>query len=201
MNVRSVAWRPCSAHASSLGLHPALYFYSASGDFQLAAFLSFLALFRDYDTNAFKEFTAVTDKFEEFLMSSRGATEAIRRLGSGSRGRSRVLSLYKLIIKELSERETVSEVHSLPQSDPNYSFLFADITPAENGDKPFRRRTKGAAYLRDAMPTALKCATCGGIMHCNGTRTGHLAHRRDGGASDVENAIMQHPFCNSTARQ
>ncbi|HEX3944000.1 MAG TPA: DUF262 domain-containing protein [Rhizomicrobium sp.] len=34
MNVRSMLYRLCSKNASSLGLHPALYFYSQSGAFQ-----------------------------------------------------------------------------------------------------------------------------------------------------------------------
>jgi hypothetical protein len=64
--VRSVAWWLCSSHSSSLGLHPALYFYSASGDFQPTAFLSFATLFKDYDTAAFKDFTAVRESFGRY---------------------------------------------------------------------------------------------------------------------------------------
>ncbi len=45
-NTRSVVWRLCSNHASSLGLHPALYFYSCSGVFQPAAFLSLFSFSR-----------------------------------------------------------------------------------------------------------------------------------------------------------
>lgn len=208
---RAMTWRLCSNYSSSLGLHPALYFYTQSGVFQPTALLAFVALFRDYDTPDFKKFTQVREKFEEFLMAHRGITEAVRQLGSGSRSRPRVVSLYKTLLQEFEAGTSVDRVYNKLKKSSDYGFLFASMenvdllgdpieTTGSKGKK-FTRDVKGAAFLRDALPSAHKCASCKGLLHRNGMQTGHDEHRRDGGSGRVSNAKMQHPFCNSTMYQ
>jgi hypothetical protein len=200
--LRAILWRLCSTHASSLGLHPALYFYSTNGTFQPTALLSFVALFKEYDTAAFMRFIEVRENFEEFLMAHRSITEAVRQLGSGSRSRPRVLAFYGALLQELRDGKSPAEARAILAANDQYAFLFADaVGPEAVSGSSFRRQTKGAAYLRDAMPTALKCPTCGGRLHRNGMQTGHIEHKREGGTGDVGNAMIQHPFCNSTVTQ
>jgi hypothetical protein len=204
-NVRSMLYRLLSVHAPSLGLHPGLYFYTQSGIFQPAALLSFAAFFKPYNTADFRQFTKVREQFESFLMKHRGVTEAVRLLGSGSRSRPRLLSLYGELVKGFSAGKDEQEVTAAIAAMPDFQFLFAQEAegiekqdgPSARGKK-FSRETKGAAYLRDALSTAPKCPTCGGILHRNGMQAGHKEHRRLGGSGSVNNAIMQHPFCNST---
>lgn len=204
IKTRSALWRICSTHASSLGLHLALYFYSASGTFQPTALLTFLTMFRDWSNDDFKKFIYVRAAFEQFLLSNRGITEGIRKLGSGARSRPRIMSLYRRVIADLGQGKSVQDVANDLAKDQEYGFLIA-LPPIEisidAGEGKFSRDTKGAAFLRDALPSAPKCATCGGILHRNGMHTGHQQHRREGGSSDISNAQMQHPFCNSTVRQ
>jgi hypothetical protein len=205
-NVRSMLYRLLSVHASSLGLHPGLYFYTQSGVFQPAALLSFVAFFNSYGTLEFKQFVRIRSQFESFLMKHRGVTEAVRLLGSGGRSRPRLLSLYGELVKGFSSGKNEADVTASIAAIPDFQFLFAQeaegISKAEASSstrgRKFSRDTKGAAYLRDALPTAPKCPTCGGIMHRNGMQTGHKQARRDGGLGTAANAAMQHPFCNST---
>ena len=207
-SVRSTIYRLCSTHASSLGLHPALYFYSTTGVFQPTALLSFVDLFRSYSTAQFREFIEARSRFETFLMKHRTITEAVRKLGSGKRSRPRVLSLYRTILTQLGYGRVPDDVYDELRMHPEYAFLFAkelseaiaEVELAEEG-QPFPRETKGAAFLREAIPTAPKCATCGGLLHRNGMQTGHVVHKREGGSGQVSNAMMQHPFCNSTVWQ
>jgi uncharacterized protein DUF262 len=202
--VRAALWRVCSTHASSLGLHPALYFYTPSGVFQATALLTYLTLFRDWDTPEFRKFTAVRASFEQFLLSNRGITEAIRKLGSGVRSRPRITSLYKRIIEDLRAGKSVQDVTADLAKDQEYGFIVAQpnmLFSSAPADGKFSRDTKGGTFLRDALPTAPKCPTCGGIMHRNGMHSGHQIPRRDGGSADMSNAHMQHPFCNSTVQQ
>lgn len=203
---RQMAWRLCSMHASSLGLHPALYFYSPSGIFQPTALLSFVALFKDYDTPDFWRFIKVRANFEAFVMEHRGITEAVRQLGSGSRSRPRMIALYRTLIDEFEKGATVPQLATKLAGSEQFKFLFSvmEEEQPDSQSRPssrFSRDTKGAAYLRDALPIAPKCPTCGGLMHRNGMQVGHVQHRRDGGVGIVENAMMQHPFCNSTVAQ
>ncbi|PSJ59299.1 GmrSD restriction endonuclease domain-containing protein [Pseudaminobacter soli (ex Li et al. 2025)] len=197
--VRRVLWRICSVHPSSLGLHPALYFYSRGGLFQPVALLSYVSLFSDWDTDDFIKFTSVRAKFEEFIVINRGITEAVRRLGSGARSRPRIKALYRKIINSLAEGMSVAEVQSILASDPSFDFFVAAMPSGSLfDDTTFSREVKGAAYIRDALPSAPKCPTCGGMMHRNAMQVGHKRARRDGGTGDLANAFMQHPFCNST---
>lgn len=196
---RRVIWRLCSNNPSSLGLHSALYFYARSGIFQPGAVLAFVELFREWDTPQFTAFTKVRERFEDFLLANRGITEAVRRLGSGSRSRPRIIALYRRVITDLQQDRSTKEIADALAKDPTFEFLISvpkDLLDLADGS--FSRETKGAAYLQGALPTAPKCPTCGGLMHHNGMQVGHVQAKRDGGKGVLGNAQMQHPFCNST---
>jgi hypothetical protein len=54
--------------ANSLGLHPAIYFYSLNGRYQITSFLAILDLITDYERrDQLKKFTLVRRSFEDFL--------------------------------------------------------------------------------------------------------------------------------------
>ena len=188
-NTRKMVWRLCSTHASSLGLHPALYFYSRGGVFQPAALLSFAVLFREWDTDEYKTFTSVRADIEQFLLANRGITEAIRRLGSGARSRPRMISFYNKLISDFGRGKTSAQVRRSLRRNPELSFLVAEAAPeSSTEDAKFTRDMKGAAFLHDALPQAPKCPTCHGLLHHNGMHAGHKKARRDGGHGTVGNA-------------
>jgi hypothetical protein len=199
--VRRILWRLCSNHPSSLGLHPALYFYSRSATFQPAALLSLVTLMKDWQTSDFLTFTNVRQRFETFLLANRNVTEAIRKLGTGNRSRPRIISLYRTIIAKLKEGSSPEAVAGYLAGTKEFAFLIEqpdDVPMLTLVGGSFTRETKGAAYLAEALPTAPKCPTCGGLMHRNGMQVGHRQAKRLGGSGHSSNAAMQHPFCNST---
>ena len=119
-----------------------------------------MELFKEYSTNDFTQFTQVREKFEELLMSYRGITEAVRHLGSGSRSRPRVVSLYTRILKELNEGMSVADVHEVLSQAAEFEFFFNNVNLSDAvPGTAFRRQTKGAAYLRDAAVVciAMEC--------------------------------------------
>jgi hypothetical protein len=200
VNVRRVVWRLCSNHPSSLGLHPALYFYSKTSTFQPASFHAYAALFNEWETPDFERFTRVRSEFEEFTLINRGITEAVRHLGGGSKSRPRLLALYRTLIERLEKGETARDLTVSLSSDHLFKFLVSADSLSELWDEggAFSRDIKGGAYLQSALPSAPKCPTCRGLMHINGMQVGHKKARRDGGPGSLENAAMQHPLCNST---
>lgn len=145
-------------------------------------------------------FTQVRAEIEQFLLQHRGFSEALRRLGSGGRSRPRIISLYKKLIADFEKGKTQSQVYNSLRRSHELGFFVTEPTEivAIGGSGKFNRDTKGAAYLRDALPSTPKCPTCGGLLHRNGMQTGHRKARREGGPATVANAQMQHPFCNST---
>lgn len=198
-NVRSRLWRICSKHPSSLGLHPALYFYSASGGFQPNSLLSIMILLKDWDTKDFAKFTDARETFESFLLKNRRTTEIIRKLGSGARSRPRLISLYNRVLQEAINGKSADDILKILAKEKGFEFLAEPIKgePAKPGKK-FNKNLKGAAYLGYALPQALKCPSCGGLIHGPTAQFGHKVHRRDGGTATLDNAQLQHPFCNST---
>jgi hypothetical protein len=198
--LRSQLWRICSVHPSSLGLHPALYFYNASGGFQANSLLSIVTLFKHWDTKEFREFTDARETLEAFLLNNRKTTEAIRKLGSGGRSRPRLIALFSRVLQEANRGLSAEEIQTMLASEPDFSFLAGEqkIDAPTSAGKKFRRNVKGAAYLSYALPQALRCPSCGGLLHGPTAQFGHKVHRRDGGSATVENAQLQHPFCNST---
>lgn len=196
---RNFVRRLCSNHASSLGLHPVLYFYSRSGTFQPGALLAFVEMIRGWDTKEFREFTDVREGFESFLLTHRGHTEAVRRLGSGSRSRPRLVAFYRRVVADLRGGAGPEEVAVKLSDDDDFNFFISTpellLAPT---DGSFTREAKGAAFIQGALPTAPKCPTCGGFLHRNGMQVGHRQAKRDGGQGTLANSMMQHPFCNST---
>jgi hypothetical protein len=194
-STRRMVWRLCSTNPSSLGLHPALYFYSRGGAFQPAALLSFALLLRDWDTEDFRKFTLVRSNIEKFLLDNRGITEAVRRLGSGGRSRPRMISFYNKLISDFGKGRTPEQVRRSLRRNPELSFLVVETPPEPSSkDGKLSRDMKGAAFLRDALPQAPKCPTCGGLLHRNGMQAGHKKAGRVGGEGTSGNAQMQHPF-------
>lgn len=196
---RTVLRRLCSTHPSSLGLHPALYFYARSGAFQSGSLLAFIELFRGWDTKQYLDFTAVREPFESFLLAHRGHTEAVRRLGSGSRSRPRLVAFYRRVLSDLQAGASSEDIATTLSTDESFAFF---ITPPADllalGDGSFSRDTKGAAFIQGTLASAPKCPTCRGFLHRNGMQVGHIHAKRDGGMGTLENSMMQHPFCNST---
>jgi hypothetical protein len=66
-----------SSHASSLGLHPAVYFYSWTGKQQPILFLTMASLMVEWErAKRLPEFTENRENFESFLMSNRLVTKS-----------------------------------------------------------------------------------------------------------------------------
>ena len=85
---RKIANRFSGNHPSSLGLHPAVYFYSATGRYQPTAFLATVSMIRSFDErNYFRKFTSVRQRFESFLLKYRILVNQVTiKYGSGAKG-------------------------------------------------------------------------------------------------------------------
>ena len=57
--------------------------------------------------------------------------------------------------------------------------------------------TKAAVFLRQAMPGAMPCPLCGGLLDPNKSSTyDHIKRIREGGSGDETNIQLVHPYCN-----
>ena len=49
-----------------------------------------------------------------------------------------------------------------------------------------------------AIPNALRCEICGGMIDAKSITIDHKERKEDGGKGNVYNGQIAHPYCNST---
>lgn len=200
-NTRRLVRLISGTHPSSLGLHPAVYFYSPVGRYQPTSFMAVVSLFKDLDKeNGIQKFTSVREPFEIFLLKHKALSNKVAyRYGSGAKEFDRLKGLYRRVLIEFWNGKDISGVEAALRDDPDLAWLKIDIEtdggPGSVGK--FNWQTKSAAFLAEALRNPLKCGVCGGLMHTNSISIDHIKARKDGGLSAVSNAQLTHPYCNS----
>lgn len=187
-----------STDASSLGLHPALYCYTASGAFQPAALLNVVAWALDMEArDRLDKFRSVRGSFEDLLLAHPAIMKpAVHKLGSGKRTRSKQVALLNRAIDLLfhdASQEKAWEVLLL-----EHPYLRDEIKDDDEGGagKPFSSAAKSAVSLSD-LGSASRCPLCRGLLHRNGKVVDHTVKKADGGSSHSKNGRWVHPICNS----
>jgi len=200
--VRQVAYRISGTHPSSLGLHPVVYFYGASGRFQPTSFFGVVALVKRLDsTDSFAEFTRVRQHFENFLLEHKYLSNQItQKYGSGLKGYAKVVQLYELLLAHLQGGVIAKEqLEKAITTNQELSFLrFVPDYEDEATRKNFTTDIKSSTFLSEAVASLLHCKICGAYMHRNSITFDHIKDKKDGGAGDQSNAQIAHPYCNST---
>jgi hypothetical protein len=191
--VRGVISLICSDAPSSLGLHPAVYFYSSTGRYQPTAFLATVSLIMKLAADdKFFWFTKHRNKFEEFLVSHRYFVNQITsQFGSGLKSYGWVLRFYNAI---LEHHETGKENDLVATLVAMEGWRLKD-QDAKSGK--FSTETKSEIYLREALNSAIKCSICGARMHKNSISYDHIERQQDGGPGRAANGQPAHPYCNT----
>ncbi len=204
-NTQRLINRISSTAPGSLGLHPALYFYGRSGNYQPSALLGAVSFIKWLDeTNKYGEFTKSRQIFEEFLLKNKDYIgRVVHKYGSGGRSIPWVSQLYQRIFKWINE--DIDDLGLLEKLTQDTDFVFLTMAdPLSEGKSrgnaggEFTRNTKSATFLKEALDNAIKCKICGGLLHVNSITVDHIHRRVEGGSSSVENAQMSHPYCNTT---
>lgn len=199
---RKIANRFSGNHASSLGLHPAIYFYSGVGRYQPTAFLATVSMIRAFeDRNYFRKFISVRERFEAFLMKYRILVNQITvKYGSGAKGYARLQQLQEFIIEKMISGLDEPSLLRVIASEPDFSFLQpGEVAIAEYG-RDFSSDSKSAIFLRGALKDPLRCGICKGLIHRNAISIDHVQRVSEGGVGDPENGQLTHPYCNTTIK-
>lgn len=197
---RKIAWRINSVHASSLGLHPAVYFYSQEGRHKVASFYAIAALVLQMDkANSFNDFISVRPLFEKFvILYDYLPQQMIRRFRSAFGSHRHIADLYLEVIRLLGQGKSIDEVVNevLTQENFKYLNLVQENPEVTTGD--FSSERKSAVYIKSALQHAPTCKICSGLMHRNSVTIDHIDRREDGGLGAVDNGQIAHPYCNTT---
>lgn len=201
-NVRKVARLVSDdKYAGSLGLHPAVYFLSATMKFHPGAFLAVIKFVQELKENdQFMEFTDVRADFEEFLIRHRMFLNQIGHTkGSRTRSLETLVTMYRIIFTEMltGNKDAAGIVRKL-QANPKLAKLtLEEEKPAGTRRRKFSSEVVSAGYLRDAMPGAVKCPICGARYQGRAASADHNERWQDGGDSSLENIRLGHYYCNT----
>lgn len=194
--------RITGTHPSSLGLHPAVYFYSATGRYQITPFLGFIELIKEYEvSNKWKEFSGIRSQFENFLIENKVIVKHINyKYGSGLKSYLRFHTLISWIIDLMVEGKKNKDVIELIEADSTYDYIKFEEATESTEKSEFSSSTKSATFLNEAIQKALKCKLCQGLIHVNSISTDHITRKEDGGKGNPENAQLTHLYCNTTLK-
>lgn len=201
-NCRKVLYRINSNHPGSLGLHPAIYFYSHSGRHKPASFYATVALTADLDQkNGYKKFAGVRASFEDLLVKYDYVVQQIVRKHRGAMASyPSIKDFYISCIDLLSSGSNAEQVIDEVMKDKRFSYITQGIIENEISSKEFKTERKSEAFIREAIKNALRCKICNGYIHRNSISIDHIVRKEDGGVGSIDNAQLTHPYCNTTLK-
>ncbi|WP_424975564.1 GmrSD restriction endonuclease domain-containing protein [Dinoroseobacter sp. S124A] len=191
-------------HSGSLGLHPLVYCYSATGNFQPNAFLATVEFAAKIDERGKKnDFTKIRNRFEAYLARNRTYVSlTMSRLGAGGRSLSRVVDLYWSIAEAMWGEKDDDDIIGWLSQQKDFAHLKQLEVPPPGAELPPSKSSpsssaKSAAFIRLVMESPRRCAICDAAVHSNSVTFDHITRAREGGDSRTGNLQPTHPFCNS----
>ena len=181
----------------SLGLHPAVYFYSTTGVFQSAAFLAAARWIGDLEARDwFAKFTDARKQFEDFLVGHKQfINQAVGQFGAKMRAVTPLVRVYETILNSVLKEMPGGEIEKAIAKETGLELI--GIESKGKKGKGFSRETKTAAFLKDALESAQRCKICGARIHPKSISVDHITRKQDGGNDDLRNAQVTHVFCNT----
>ncbi|NLR65739.1 DUF262 domain-containing protein [Chitinophaga varians] len=198
--VRKIANKINSNHASSLGLHPIIYFYSHDGRHKVASFYATVSFIMDLEQNRqYKKFITVREYFEAFLLKYDYIVQQIvRRYRSALASFPHIKDFYFEIIDQLNiPGNTIDQAAENLVKKETYRYLSLSTERESIESKDFSSERKSAIYITNALSTAPKCGICKGLIHRNSISIDHKQRKQDGGLGTIDNGQLTHPYCNT----
>ncbi len=198
-SVKRAASRVSGMAGTSLGLHPGVYFYGATGKFQATSFVAALIWARELaDNDQFRSFTDHRAKFEDFLLEHRHFVNQIGGdKGAGSKGLPSLLALYRKVLSSLEAGQDSAGIVASLKADSQLGFLREQTEEDRRYGRNFTKETKNAIFLREALAAEKCCSECGARLHMKSITNDHVERKEDGGRGAAENGTLSHPYCNT----
>lgn len=190
--------RLTTSHASSLGLHPAVYFYSEKGRYQPTAFMAWIEIIKEFEVGAlFDNFTKNREQYESALIKLKQLTNQVTlKYGSSLKGYKQLKDVYLRILSIVSEGKKFEDLTRELKS--AYPYLNLEYFGDSPSSPEFSRDTKSEVFISKALETAQRCSICRGYIHLNSMTIDHVTRKQDGGRGVKENGDIAHPYCNTT---
>jgi hypothetical protein len=187
-------------HASSLGLHPAVYFYAANGRHQPTTVLAMAALVMEMrEHKGLVAFSGVRARFEQFLVSHKMFINQLTvKHGSMAKGFTPLRDYYLFVLERVMAGRNEAEIESDLQGLDRYQTLIKEKPILTKKAKDFSTATKQFVLLQEVLNKAFVCEICGARVDKKSMQLDHTEDKSAGGLATAENARWVHPYCNST---
>jgi hypothetical protein len=188
---------------SSLGLHPAVYFYSVSGRHQPTAVLAVAALLSDLQSeNKFIEFCKVRHDFEQFLLDHKiYINQLTSKQGSMAKGFRHMRDYYRLVLDSLWVGKSPEEIETTLSKTDKFRRLVKESPILSAKPKKFSKGVKQYIVISEALANASICDLCHARIDLKAMNVDHIKDRSKGGVGSGDNARPLHPYCNSTYKR
>lgn len=186
-----------SADSSSLGLHPAVYFYSWTGKQQPILFLVIAQLMIDLEQRKrLPWFTEIRGRLESFLVYNRAlVNQLVRKYGTKDSGTSHLRKFYEDILEMLSAGKSDREM--LESLMDTYKYLQpGEVLYEGNEPKKVSTQVKSGIVLRDGLKATIKCPICAGFVPTQVISIDHKKRAVDDGSHNASNLQVTYPYCN-----
>lgn len=181
----------------SLGLHPAVYFYSDRGKYLPDLFLGMVYLIKgkllNNDGTFFQKFTERRGGIEDFLIANKPLISQILQQISSRVRTERVAEILDYLVKTPGNELSIDGV----ASSARLKGSIVDLREKVEG-KSFSETTKSAIVIRQSLSAAMKCPICNGRLEPALSHSfDHIERKEDGGLGDSDNGQLSHPYCNT----
>jgi hypothetical protein len=183
----------------SLGLHPAVYFYSEQGKYIRFLFLGMTALvsdkLRNNNSGWFRTFTSVRQKIEQFLINNKSTIGLVLQNLSKAQRVPKMRDLFDYLVATAARGESLEIEKAIAQLGITGRILEVDgkqTSPHISDD------TKSMLFIRNSIEKALPCPVCNGLLDPKKSVSyDHIDRVRDGGSGHITNVQLVHPYCNT----
>ena len=198
-----LARRMTGKHPSSLGLSPAVYFYSSNGRHQPTAVLAMSALIVDLTARGeLDEFTAVRARFEDFLVEHKVfVNQMTTQYGSMAKGFRQLKEYFAFVLQSCILGKTTDQILRALREHDRYQRLVKEKPILTKKTKDFSQDLKQFVFLSEALSKSINCSICGARIDTKAMQLDHSEEKSNGGLGTADNARWSHPYCNSTFKR
>lgn len=190
--------------APSLGLHPAVYFYTDRGrhipDLLLGTILCFRRHVSNNNSQFFKDFSDRRSSIEKFFITNKSMiTQALQIVRSKNRFES-VADMIDYMVSHLKSGKRLKIEEAISVIIPNSEGKILSIREKATSVS-FSDETKSSIFIRDSMKRAVKCPLCQGLLDpSRSVSYDHVIRVREGGKGSATNGQLTHPYCNASVK-
>jgi HNH endonuclease len=146
----------------------------------------------------FKSFTRGREKIEGFLVENKSLVAKFTQNMNRTQRVPKMRDFFQFLVSRSSAGIDVKPEHVVSHLGLRGPFLEV-VEP--QGSPRFSDDVKSIAFMRETIRTAMKCPICNGLLDPNKSISyDHKIRVSDGGSSDVENAQLVHPYCNTSIK-